>query len=413
MVLLAGTSESILELRVSRVLSAGSSQQFPQGLPYRRSAVATEGVYRRLQKHIDNMPVGYPPTESGVEIRLLEHLFTPEEAEMALHLSALPEPIEKIHSRARKNGTGLKELRQALNRLAAKGAIHKARIDGKPHYAKVMLAIGMFEFQANRLTKEFHADFLQYMDEGFAEAFHSKKTSQMRTIPINEEVIPERTIGTYDGARQLVMDSNGPFAVINCVCRQGMDLQEEPCQLAEIRETCLLLGEFAQMTVNSGTAKELSREGMIGILERADEVGMVLQPQNIQDPNFICCCCGCCCGVLTTVKKLPRPAEYFDTNYCAEVDGELCTECGTCADRCQMEAITYVDGVSSVDLLLCIGCGLCVSTCPTEAIQLYEKTETKTPPKSRDALYQKIMLERFGVLGTAKIAGKKILGMKI
>ena len=62
--------------------------------------MATEDVYRRLQKHIDNMPVGFPATESGVELRLLEHLFSPEEAEMALHLSALPESLDKIFSRA-------------------------------------------------------------------------------------------------------------------------------------------------------------------------------------------------------------------------------------------------------------------------------------------------------------------------
>ena len=375
--------------------------------------MATETVYRRLQQHIDKLPVAYPATESGVEIRLLKHLFTPDEAEMALHLSAIPEPIEKIHSRAKKDGTELKDLRQALNRLAAKGAIVKAKIDGKPHYSKVMLAIGMFEFQVDRLTKEFHSDMIQYMDEGFREAFHSKKTSQIRTIPISEEILPERRIGTYDGARDIVMKSEGPFAVINCVCRQGMDLVEEPCQQSDIRETCLVMGDFARSTINAGSGRELSRDEMVGILERADEVGMVLQPQNTQDPHFICCCCGCCCGVLSTAKQLPRPAEYFDTNYCAEVEEELCTECETCADRCQMDAITYVDGVSSVDPLLCIGCGLCVTTCPTEALRLFEKTETKTPPKTQNALYQKIMLERFGVLGTAKIAGKKILGMKI
>ena len=375
--------------------------------------MATESVYRRLQRHIDKMPIGFPATESGVELRVLEHLFTPEEAEMALHLSAIPEPIEKIHSRAKKDGIELRELRHGLNRLAGKGAIQKSKVEGKPHYAKMMLAIGMFEFQANRLTKELHQDFLQYMDEEFGKAFHTKKTSQMRTIPISEEVIPERTVGTYDGARDLVEKSEGPFSVINCVCRQGMDLLEEPCSQTDIRETCLLLGEFAQVTIKSGNSRELSREEMLAILERADDIGMVLQPQNTQDPHFICCCCGCCCGVLSSAKKLPRPAEYFDTNYYAEVDGELCTECETCGDRCQMDAISYVDGVATVEILRCIGCGLCVTTCPDGAIQLFEKQETKTPPKSQNALYMKIMMERFGVLGTAKIAGKKILGMKI
>ena len=41
-------------------------------------------VYRKLQKYLDRMPISYPETESGVEIRILKHLFTPEEAEIAL-----------------------------------------------------------------------------------------------------------------------------------------------------------------------------------------------------------------------------------------------------------------------------------------------------------------------------------------
>ena len=375
--------------------------------------MATQDVYRQLRKHIDNMPVGFPATESGVELRLLEHLFTPEEAEIALHLSALPESLDKIYSRAKKTGISQKKLGVTLARLAKKGSILKTDEAGEPRFSKAMLAIGMFEFQVNRLTKEFHSDMMQYMDEGFSEAFFTKNTSQLRTIPINEDVLPERRIGTYDGAKDLVMNSQGPFAVINCVCRQGMDLQEEPCRSSDIRETCLLLGHFAKDAIGQGGAREISKEEMVGILERADDVGMVLQPQNTTDPHFICCCCGCCCGVLVSAKKLPRPAEYFDANYYAEVNGDLCTECGTCGDRCAMDAILYTDGVASVDLLRCIGCGLCVSTCPDGAILLFEKDQTKAPAKSEKDLYKTILMERFGPLGTAKIVAKRALGMKI
>ncbi|MFC1662169.1 ATP-binding protein [Gemmatimonadota bacterium] len=382
-------------------------------LPREDPAMAAANVYRRLQNHLDNMPVGFPATESGVELRLLQHLFTPDEAEIALHLSALPEPLDKIHARARKSGLDRRGLKKVLDGLARRGVVRRTRVDGRPHYSKLMLAVGMFEYQVNRLTRDFHSDMLQYMEEGFREAFHTKNTSQMRTIPINEEVIPERWIGTYDGARRLVRESAGPFAVINCVCRQGMDLLEQPCRQTDIRETCLLLGDAARMAIRSGEGKELTKDQMVEILDRADAKGMVLQPQNTQDPHFICCCCGCCCGVLASAKKLPRPAEYFDTNYFAEIDSELCTDCGTCADRCQMDAISDGGGFSTVDILRCIGCGLCVSTCPTEAVRLLQKEKTKIPPKNQEQLYRTILLERFGVLGTARIAGKKLLGMKI
>jgi hypothetical protein len=61
-------------------------------------------VYRRLQEHLDNMPVGFPATESGIELRILRRLFTPDEAEIALLLSAVPEPLHRIHRRATKAG---------------------------------------------------------------------------------------------------------------------------------------------------------------------------------------------------------------------------------------------------------------------------------------------------------------------
>ena len=58
--------------------------------------VESNDVYRKLQQHIDErMPVGFPRSESGADIRILKHLFTPEEANLVLYLSALPESIER------------------------------------------------------------------------------------------------------------------------------------------------------------------------------------------------------------------------------------------------------------------------------------------------------------------------------
>ena len=42
-----------------------------------------QDVYRRLAERLDAIPNGFPPTESGVELRLLAKMFTPEEAALA------------------------------------------------------------------------------------------------------------------------------------------------------------------------------------------------------------------------------------------------------------------------------------------------------------------------------------------
>ena len=44
-------------------------------------------LYREFQKYLDKMPVGYPATESGLEIKILKHLFTPEQVNIALKLN--------------------------------------------------------------------------------------------------------------------------------------------------------------------------------------------------------------------------------------------------------------------------------------------------------------------------------------
>ena len=51
----------------------------------------TDDIYQRLAKHLDKLPGGFPSTESGVELRLLRRLFTPEQAELAPHLTLIPE----------------------------------------------------------------------------------------------------------------------------------------------------------------------------------------------------------------------------------------------------------------------------------------------------------------------------------
>jgi electron transport complex protein RnfB len=264
-------------------------------------------VYRKLQTHLDRMPVGFPATASGVEIRILKHLFTPEEAEIALNLSALPEPLERIHRRVKKSGISAEELEQILDRLVAKGAIMGGKMLSKgpkeKYYSKALFAIGMFEFQVDRLTKEFSQDARQYIDEAFGREIHSKKTSQMRTIPINQSLVPDRPVGNYDDARQLIMNSKGPFAVINCICRQSKDLLEEPCKKSEIRETCITMRNAAEVCIDNGIGRSISKDETLELLNTAEKVGLVLQPENTQDPLFICCCCGCCCGVSITTPK--------------------------------------------------------------------------------------------------------------
>ena len=374
-------------------------------------------VYRELQKHIDNMPVAFPESVSGLDIKLLKQRFTPKEAEIALELSALPEPLARIHKRLKKTGISIDELEKILDDLVAKGSIFGGKFFERKgpnkYYSKAQLAVGMYELQAGRLTKEFEQDFQDYGDEKFFKAFHSKKTSQMRTIPIAKSIHIDRYIESYDNVRDIVLKTQRPMAVIECVCRSGKDLTEQPCKCSDIRETCLLFEDVANFASSFEKCRIVTKDEMLGILDRAEAAGFVLQPENNQNPNFICCCCGCCCNVLTSVKKFPRPAEFYHSNYYSSVNAEKCEACLTCVDICPMEAISADEGYATVDLDRCIGCGVCVSKCPADAIELKEKEIKYVPPKDSDAMYKKILMERIGVKGMLKMLPKMVLGQKI
>ena len=58
--------------------------------------MSDDAVYRELQQHLDSMPVGFPETASGVEIRILKQLFTPEEARIAVQLPFAPKGSESL-----------------------------------------------------------------------------------------------------------------------------------------------------------------------------------------------------------------------------------------------------------------------------------------------------------------------------
>jgi len=371
-------------------------------------------IYRQLQKHLDHMPVPFPETESGVEIRLLKHLFSEEEARIALNLSALPETIEKIHSRFKKGEISREILISTLDGLFKKGAIMS-----RPHpergklYSKLPLVVGIFEHQVDRVTKELAEDFFKYEEEGFADALFSAKTKQMRTIPVNIKIDPDFHVGTYDHARSLIENSSGPFAVMNCVCRQAREKMGASCKQTDIMETCFTLGASASFMMNKGVARELVREEMLQLIARAEGEGMVLQPANTQDPGFICCCCGCCCGVLTAAKKYPQPAEIFQTNFFAEIDSEKCTGCAECLEKCQMDALVSVNNHTEVLPSHCIGCGLCLSTCAFDAISIVNKEKETIPPKTSKEMYKRMIVERYGVLGSLKFMGKAVLGKQI
>ncbi|NHJ32568.1 MAG: 4Fe-4S ferredoxin [Asgard group archaeon] len=358
-------------------------------------------VYRRLQEHFDSFPIRFPATESGVEIRLLKQLFTPEEAEIALVLKCgYPglidenETIDAIFNRVKHLGFSKKEVEQHLAKMAKNGAIAGITKDGKKIYVNAPLIIGIYEFQVDKLTEEFQKDLDQYKAEAYWPANNVIGVGQLRTIPVGIKIKHENPIIKYDDIKIQFEKSEGPFAKMNCVCRQSKDLKNESCQVTNRREVCLAMGEMGQLYVEQGYGSEITKEEALQYLKKNEEEGLIFQVSNSQEMIFVCSCCTCCCEGLAFLKRIPNPADYASSNYQAVVDEELCSGCGNCIDRCQIDAITLEGDYAVILEKRCIGCGNCIIDCPEEAISLISKENPRVPPLTTSDLFEKIAERR-------------------
>ena len=58
----------------------------------------------------------------------------------------------------------------------------------------------------------------------------------------------------------------------------------------------------------------------------------------------------------------------------ADIDPQLCTGCGKCAELCRFGAVIEADGSFRIDEIGCEGCGVCAWFCPVGAIDFSPKT---------------------------------------
>lgn len=379
-------------------------------------------IYRELQKHLDKGPVGFPETKSGSEIRMLKFFYTPEEARLATMLSPHRlEPIGRILKRANKHGLNLtrEELQQKLDGMFMKGTLLVYQQGCKErHYKNAgFTAGGTLDFAVGRITPEIEEAYEEYVKEAFARVeVGAKNIPQLRTVPVARSIPNTGRIkpGSYDDVRKLVEQAPGPLAVAKCVCRLGADKRGNPCKYSDIRETCLQIGaDHARQYVEMGIGRYIDKEEAYRILDAAQAAGFILQPENSKHPEAICCCCGDCCGILKSVKMSPKWSDHFATNYYAVVDASLCAGCGTCVQRCQMEARSMVNGKATINLEHCIGCGNCVTTCPSHASRMQLKDKVMVPPDTKEDTFMKIYTKRVGLRKALIARLKMLLGMDL
>lgn len=347
-------------------------------------------IYERLREFLDTLPTGFPATPTGVEIRILKKLFTPEEAELTMKLKNEPEEVSLIAARI---GMEKSELTAKLEEMVLKGLIYRVRDEGRTRYQAFQFIIGIYEFQVNNLDSEFSQMFEEYIPY-FGISLARVKTKQLRVIPVESAVNTLHSVAPYNQVRQMVRQQE-LIGVAECICRKVQKLLGNECDRP--KETCLVFGEFGRFYIDNQWARQITAEEAMNILDLAEKSGLVLSPTNTQELEAICCCCPCCCPTLRAVKLVSKAKYVTVSYYQAKIDSALCLNCGLCIERCQVEAIKDEDGCFEVLNEKCIGCGLCVDTCPEQAISLAEKPKMEPPPMDFRATLRKIETERLAI----------------
>ena len=233
--------------------------------------------YRKLQQHLNRQPVGFPPSRTGADIRLLKHIFTPQEAQLAVCLSHKPTSLDTIFQQAGHLVSSLKELASRLDAMVKKGGLEFRQEKGRALYANTPLVVGIYELQVNRLSPEFIKDFKAYTSEKrYGISFLSTKLPQMRTIPVNKSITPQLPVADFDRINALINAADGPFVVIPCICRKKKGLLGEPCKQTDRTETCLAMGNTAQTLIKMELGRQIQRREVMDIVRANQRDGLVL-----------------------------------------------------------------------------------------------------------------------------------------
>ncbi len=344
-------------------------------------------VYKKLAKHLDKLPAGFPATDSGVELKILKRLFSLEEAETAIMLTMFPESADAIAERI---GRDPSEIESLLYKMSLKGLINRL---GQEQYSYMAanFIVGVWEYNVNNLDESLIHDVDEYIPQIMGKRWARQKTQQLRVIPVSQSIPAEMNIMPYEEA-ETIIKRQSKIVVAPCICRKEQTMAGHGCD--KPMENCLAFGAGAHFYEQNGIGRPITKDEALKILNNSIEAGLVLQPSNSQKPFVLCMCCGCCCLFLKNLNTMDEPAKIVNTNYYATVSEDDCTGCENCSDICQMDAIKIENESAVVSLARCIGCGLCVTRCEFEAVTLLKKPDTYVVPSNTAEAFMNMSRER-------------------
>ena len=352
-----------------------------------------ENVYKKLAERLDSLPEGFPATPNGIEIRILENLFTPEEAELATKLHTKLENAREIQERL---GGNFEDLKDQLKGMARKGLIRMGRAQaGGLGFGVLPFVVGIYEMQAESLDSTLANLFEEYYHQAFA-TITAIEPKFHRVIPVGESIRNDMSIEPFENAATIIENAKA-WGVTQCICRQQKALIGDPCE--HPLDVCMTFSQRPGVFDGSPIVRSLTKEEAYETLKRAAEAGLVHTVSNNMEADshishYICNCCTCSCGILRGISDMGMSNVIARSSYVNVVDSELCVGCEICVEYCQFSALSIrpEDPFIQIDRNGCVGCGVCIPKCPEGALSLVRRPDDEVlnpPPTHKDWLKQR------------------------
>jgi electron transport complex protein RnfB len=333
--------------------------------------MTSNDVYESLFDMYAQLPIGLHLAKDSL-MDLMRIQFTPEEAQLAIDVGFAGGKLGELTER-----TGIEKgrLKEKLNTMADKGTMWIDLGVEHPIYRTIGIGgPGLIETggwgnirfpHSVELLKALHKFIVDFGEKCLPSLGFPTARVWATPAALPEDAKPEENV--VEMIRQAKH-----WGVSACSCRLPHWISDPGNHCQHLLETCLFLSDMALWGAEHGMCRQITCEEAIDIIYKCNEDGLV----HTYDPNhFICNCCSDCCvfhvGMRATGAKLLHPSEFI-----ARIDADSCTACGTCADRCPVDAIE-VNEHAFVYVDKCLGCGVCFPTCPTESISLvrYDRAE--------------------------------------
>jgi electron transport complex protein RnfB len=339
----------------------------------------TNPAYRQLAHRLNELPEGFPPTDDGAELLLLETLFTPQEAGLAAELRMQLESPEMIAVRV---DLPADDVRDLLRGMAKRGLIEAGRLENGLGFGLMPFVVGIYEMQAGRIDRVLAERFEAYYKQAFVNAVRIEPSFH-RVLPVQETIGVEMEVRPYESAADLI-DQAQAWGVVDCICRKQKQLIGEGCD--HPLDVCMVLSPTKDAFDGSSSIRSLDREGALATLQRAAEAGLVHTVSNKQEGHwYICNCCTCSCGILRGLQEFGLANVVARSPFVNTIEEALCVGCELCVEWCQFDALTH-DDIAAVDAERCVGCGVCIVHCPEGAMELVRRPagDYSTPPLTID-----------------------------